>query len=101
MKQQRMQSIVDHYHTHGGGGGGGGGSWEGLRKWSSTEGQRATCGGGGGGGGDVGAYFWRDKGVSTADLVDLSSRGDWIFHNVPPQTASALSATQGISRAGR
>ena len=42
-KQQRMQSIFDHYHAKGGGGGGGEGDWAALTRWSGTQGTRVAC----------------------------------------------------------
>ena len=100
-KQQRMQSIFTHYHDKGGGGGGGGGDLAELRRWSGTQGSRTQCGGGGGvSGGGAGAYAGHTA-MSPAELVELSSRGPWLFHNVPPRSPAALAAApDAAGRAG-
>eukprot|EP00964_Phaeocystis_antarctica_P064285 scaffold38660_cov46-Phaeocystis_antarctica.AAC.1 len=96
-KQQRMQSIFTHYHLKGGGGGGGGGDWAELRRWSGTQGSRTKCGGGGVGGGAGAGH----TAINPTELVELSGRGPWLFHNVPPRSPAALAAApDAAGRAG-
>ncbi len=85
-KQQRMQSIFDHYHAKGGGGGGGEGDWAALTRWSGTQGTRVACERTGGGAG-MGTVA-----INPAELIELSSRGPWLFHNMPPRSPAALVA---------
>jgi len=87
-KQQRMQSIFDHYHKAGGGGGGGGGDVAALRRWSGTQGMRQD------------ACVGPTRPSPHDEMVEMSSRGPWLFHNVPPRTpAQLLAAADAAGRA--
>jgi len=90
-KQQRMQAIFNHYHVAEGKG-----DWAALRRWSGTEGSRRACGGGGGGG-----FRGGREQLLPDEMVELSSRGPWLFHNLPPRTpAQLLAAPDAAGRAG-